>query len=80
MLQHPAVVLMTKKKFLKSLLTEHSSDIYRFKICLIVLASSFIGVLAMKRRIRRKRAAQALASSSSYEPEVTNNHNVQRNM
>jgi len=46
------------------------------------LASSFIGVMAMKRRIRRKRAAQALASysSSSYELEVTDNHNVQRNM
>jgi len=80
MLRHSAVMLMMKK-FLKCLITEHSSDIHCFKICVIILASSFIGVMAMKRRIRRKRAAQALASSSSScELEVTNNHNVQRNM
>jgi len=73
-------VVLLMKKFLMCLITEHSSDIYHFKIC-VILASSFIGVMAMKRRIRRKRAAQALASSSSsYEPEVTNNHNAQRNM
>jgi hypothetical protein len=57
-------------------LTEHSLRIYYFRICLVIVEFSFIGVMTMKRRIRRKRAAQALASSSS-ELEVTNNSSVQ---
>lgn len=44
----------------------------------MVLYQTIRCVMAMKRRIRRKRAAQALASSSS-ELEVTNNHTVQGN-
>jgi hypothetical protein len=44
------------------------------------MAFSFTGVMAMKKIIRRKRAAKALASSTSEQLEIADCSNVQGNM
>jgi hypothetical protein len=44
------------------------------------MAFSFIGVMTIKKIIRRKRAAKALASSTSEQLEITDCSSVQGNM